>query len=140
MSGPVTRALAFAIELLAIVAAIVLLLSFPSPCHGQSPRPSRWTWSVPQRQGAALYVSAVAMDCATTQVALGRPDNHESNPLLGPRPSAGRLWSMCAVATVSTLALAHLVGRRARGWVIGAAWALEMLMAAQNLSLVLHER
>lgn len=97
MSPRLRNAVAFAIELLAIVAAVAILLSVPiGVCHGQDRRASGITVTV-AAEGAILA------DCASTQWALDQGYG-EMNPLLGRRPSTARLWTTCA-ATGAGLAL-----------------------------------
>src|SRR5213079_1429266 len=56
----------------------------------------------------------------------GLVDFREANPLLGPRPSVGRVNSYTALAGLSVLGAAAVAPPRLRPWLLGAAVAVQL--------------
>lgn len=119
-------------------ALTMVFLALLAACPLTAQAPSRWSWSPAQKTGAMAMAATVAMDCGTTQLGLTHYYMRELNPVLGSHPSVSRLWATCALGTAATLTVAHLVGRKHRGWVLGAVWAVETVVVAWNLNTIAH--
>lgn len=81
--------------------------------------------------------AAIVADCATTVHALKDPTYGESNPLLGVRPSAGKVIGFCAVALGANEGLTRLIfphNKTARNIVWGLVSATELWMVHHNLN------
>ena len=89
--------------------------------------PIRVTWSRRDLALASGFTAALLVDAAQTRrlARTGWRDWRESNPLLGPRPSVGRVNTYTAVVGLSVLGAAALAPKRARPWVLGIAFAVE---------------
>src|SRR5437867_4522258 len=89
--------------------------------------PVRLPWSQRDRALAIGFTATLLIDAAQTRrIARGGwRDYHESNLLLGTRPSVGRVNSYTAVAGLAVLGVAAAVPKRTRPWVLGAALAVE---------------
>lgn len=115
----------------ALKIALLLLLTPLAYCPALAAQSS---WTPQQKQGAAVMLSAIAMDCTTTQIAMTQSGFYERNPLLGRHPSPARLWSSCAVAAVTSLEVANLLGRKRRGWFLAAVWTVETVVVGWNIT------
>jgi hypothetical protein len=89
--------------------------------------PVRVTWSPRDIALASGFTAALLIDAAQTRrlAAGGWRDFHESNPILGKRPSVGQVNTYTAVVGVTVLGVAAVVPKRARPWVLGAALLVE---------------
>jgi hypothetical protein len=89
--------------------------------------PIRVTWRSRDLALASGFAAALLADAAQTgRLARGGwRDYRESNPLLGPRPSVGRVNTYTAVVGLSVLGAAAVAPKRLRPWVLGIALAVE---------------
>ena len=89
--------------------------------------PVRVSWSRRDRALASGFVAALLIDAAQTRrmAAGGWRDWYETNPILGPSPSVGRINTYTAVAGVAVLGVAAAAPERVRPWVLGVALAVE---------------
>ncbi len=94
--------------------------------------PIRLPWSQRDRALAVAFTAALLMDAAQTRRLArgGWHDFYETNPILGPRPSEGRVNTYTAVAGLAVLGVAAAAPKRARPWVLGAALAVEVYALA----------
>jgi len=76
---------------------------------------------------ASGFTVALLVDAAQTRrlAQNGWRDYHETNPILGARPSVGRVNTYTAVVGLTVLGVAAAVPKRARPWVLGVALAVE---------------
>lgn len=83
----------------------------------------------------AASSAAIVGDCLSTEAALrADPNNVEENALLGPRPSVGRLTSVCAAGLlVNAVGLGWLFRGRERTYVWGIVAGIEVIHTAHNL-------
>lgn len=102
-----------------------LLLLLTTPLSAQQP------WG--QVVAAAGSSTVIVGDCLTTRYNL-RHGMVESNPLLGPRPSSGRLTTMCGLAVLANVGVAHIFPQRQRQWWFAAVAVVEASMMAWNLT------
>ena len=89
--------------------------------------PTRVSWTPSHTALASAFVVTLLIDAAQTR-ALARQGwvgFRESNPLLGERPSVGRVNSYTALAGLSVLAAAAAAPPRWRPWLLGAAVAVQ---------------
>lgn len=93
------------------------------------------SWSPTHIALASAFTVALIVDAAQTRALArqGWPGFQESNPLLGPFPSVGRVNSYTAVAGLSVLAIAAAAPPRTRSWVLGAALVVEALTVGANV-------
>jgi hypothetical protein len=93
------------------------------------------SWSPTHIALASAFTVALLVDAAQTRALArqGWPGFQESNPLLGPFPSVGRVNSYTAVAGLSVLAVAAAAPPRVRSWVLGAALVVEALTVGANV-------
>jgi len=103
--------------------------------------PVRLPWSQRDRALAIGFAATLLIDAAQTRRLArgGWRDYHESNFLLGPRPSEGRVNTYTAVAGLTVLGVAAAVPKRTRPWVLGAALAVEActlgIMSARGVAI-----
>ena len=94
------------------------------------------TWSGPARVAGVMAVSAIAVDCAVTQRVLAtKPTWREANPVLGPRPSPVKLWALCTVAALGTLAVADMLPRL-RVPLLATVTVVEVALTLHNLDVI----
>ena len=89
--------------------------------------PTRVSWTPSHTALASAFVVTLLIDAAQTR-ALARQGwvgFRESNPLLGERPSVGRVNSYTALAGLSVLGVAAAAPPRWRPWLLGAAVAVQ---------------
>jgi hypothetical protein len=93
------------------------------------------SWSTGHIALASAFTVALLVDAAQTRslARQGWPGFQESNPLLGPYPSVGRVNGYTAVAGLSVLAVAAAAPPRIRSWVLGAALVVEALTVGGNV-------
>jgi hypothetical protein len=89
--------------------------------------PQRVSWNRSHTALASVFVVTLLIDAAQTRaLARGGWSNfRESNPLLGERPSVGRVNSYTALAGLSVLGAAAALPPRLRPWLLGAAIAVQ---------------
>jgi len=89
--------------------------------------PARLSWAPSHTALASAFVVTLLIDAGQTrQLARnGWQGFRESNPLLGERPSVGRVNSYTALAGLSVLGAAAVAPRRLRPWLLGAAIAVQ---------------
>jgi hypothetical protein len=89
--------------------------------------PIRVRWRPRDVALASGFTVALLVDAAQTRrlAQSGWRDYHETNPILGPRPSVGRVNTYTAVVGLTVLGVAAAVPKRARPWVLGVALAVE---------------
>jgi len=90
--------------------------------------PIRVSWRSRDLALASGFAAALLVDAAQTRRLArgGWRDYQESNPLLGPRPSVGRVNTYTAVTGLAVLGVAAVAPKRARPWVLGVALAVEL--------------
>jgi len=90
--------------------------------------PSRVSWTPAHTALASAFVVTLLIDAAQTRslARQGWVDFREANPLLGPRPSVGRVNSYTALAGLSVLGAAAVAPPRLRPWLLGAAVAVQL--------------
>jgi hypothetical protein len=89
--------------------------------------PIRVSWRSRDLALASGFTAALLLDAAQTRrlARSGWRDYHETNPILGPRPSVGRVNTYTAVVGLTVLGVAAAVPKRAPPWVLGVALAVE---------------
>ncbi len=94
--------------------------------------PFRVSWRSRDVALASGFTAALLVDAAQTRrfARTGWRDSRETNPLLGPRPSVGRVNTYTAVVGLAVLGVAAVAPKRARPWVLGVALAVEMCTLA----------
>ncbi len=103
--------------------------------------PVRLPWSQRDHALAIGFTATLLIDAAQTRRLArgGWRDYHESNLILGPRPSVGRVNTYTAVAGLAVLGVAAAVPKRTRPWVLGAALAVEAcalaIMSARGVAI-----
>ena len=90
--------------------------------------PTRLSWTSSHTALASAFLVTLLIDAAQTrQLAReGWIGFRESNPLLGERPSVGRVNSYTALAGLSVLGAAAVAPPRLRPWLLGAAVAVQL--------------
>ena len=90
--------------------------------------PARLSWTSSHTALASAFLVTLLIDAAQTrQLAReGWVSFRESNPLLGERPSVGRVNSYTALAGLSVLGAAAVAPPRLRPWLLGAAVAVQL--------------
>jgi hypothetical protein len=108
----------------AVLFAAVACTTLPSLAAGQ--RPAK-PWRPRDVALATGFAATLLVDAAQTRRLArgGWRDYHETNPLLGPRPSVGRVNTYTAVVGLTVLGVAAAVPKRARPWILGVALAVE---------------
>jgi len=89
--------------------------------------PIRVSWNRRDLALATGFTAALLVDAAQTRrlARTGWRDWRESNPILGPRPSVGRVNTYTAVVGLGVLGIAAAAPKRVRPWVLGVAFAVE---------------
>jgi len=89
--------------------------------------PARVSWTPSHTALASAFVVTLLIDAGQTRelARQGWVGFRESNPLLGKRPSVGRVNSYTALAGLSVLGAAAAAPRRLRPWLLGAAIAVQ---------------
>jgi hypothetical protein len=89
--------------------------------------PVRMSWRPSDVAVAGGFTAALLIDAAQTRrlARAGWRDFRETNPLLGPRPSVGRVNTYTAVVGLTVLGVAAAAPKRVRPWVLGVALAVE---------------
>jgi hypothetical protein len=89
--------------------------------------PARRSWTASHTALASAFTVVLLVDAAQTRdlARRGWPGFREANPLLGSRPSVGRVNTYTALAAVSILGAAAAAPPRLRPWLLGAALAVE---------------
>jgi len=89
--------------------------------------PIRVSWSSRDLVLSSGFTAALLVDAAQTRRLAqgGWADYRESNPVLGPRPSVGRVNTYTAVVGLTVLGVAAVAPKRARPWVLGVALVVE---------------
>ncbi len=89
--------------------------------------PIRVSWSRRDLVLASGFTAGLLVDAAQTRRLArgGWRDYRETNPLLGPRPSVGRVNTYTVVVGLSVLGAAAVAPKRVRPWVLGIAFAVE---------------
>jgi len=90
--------------------------------------PARVSWTPAHTALASAFLVTLLIDAAQTRELArhGWVDFREANPLLGPRPSVGRVNSYTALAGLSVLSAAAAAPPRLRPWLLGAAVAVQL--------------
>ena len=101
--------------------AAVLLSSLTAPINPQprvytKPHHSRWSWSAAEIALGGMFVAALWVDRKQTRAAT-EAGVRESNPIIGPHPSAGQIDTYAALYALVTLGTAVVAPRG--GWRIG---------------------
>ncbi len=81
---------------------VIALLLLPSCAH-YNPRP----WTTGEKTALAWSCVASVADMYTTHRFLDNPNNWETNPMLGERPSDGEVIMFLGVSQLITIGLSH---------------------------------
>jgi hypothetical protein len=97
--------------------------------------PGRVSWNQTHTLLAGAFVVTLLMDAAQTRELArhGWSGFRESNPLLGERPSVGRVNSYTAIAGLSVLGAAAVLPPKVRPWLLGAAVAVQAFTVAGSV-------
>ncbi len=89
--------------------------------------PARVSWTPSHTALASAFLVTLLIDAGQTRelARQGWVGFRESNPLLGERPSVGRVNSYTALAGLSVLGAAAAAPPRLRPWLLGAAIAVQ---------------
>ncbi|HVH68113.1 MAG TPA: hypothetical protein VM716_09620 [Gemmatimonadales bacterium] len=97
--------------------------------------PHRVSWNQTHTALAGAFVASLLIDAGQTR-ALARTGwsrFREANPLLGERPSEGRINTYTALAGLSVLGTAAALPPRLRSWLLGAAIAVQTLTISRSV-------
>jgi hypothetical protein len=97
--------------------------------------PARVSWTPSHTALASAFVVTLLIDAAQTRelARQGWTGYRETNPLLGERPSVGRVNSYTALAGLSVLGAAAAAPPRLRPWLLGAAIAVQALTIGSSM-------
>ena len=97
--------------------------------------PARVSWTPSHTALASAFVVTLLIDAAQTRelARQGWVGYRETNPLLGKRPSIGRVNSYTALAGLSVLGAAAAAPPRLRPWLLGAAVAVQAFTIQGNV-------
>jgi len=97
--------------------------------------PARVSWAPAHTALAGAFVVTLLIDAAQTRelARQGWVGYRETNPLLGVRPSVGRVNSYTALAGLSVLGAAAAAPPRLRPWLLGAAIAVQALTIGSSM-------
>lgn len=97
--------------------------------------PGRVSWNETHTLLASAFVVTLLIDAAQTRELArhGWPGFRESNPLLGDRPSVGRVNGYTAIAGLSVLGAAAALPPKLRPWLLGAAVAVQTFTVAGSV-------
>ena len=97
--------------------------------------PGRVSWNRTHTVLAGAFVVTLLIDAAQTRdlARHGWSGFRETNPLLGHRPSVGRVNSYTAIASMSVLAAAAALPPKVRPWLLGTAIAVEAFTVAGSV-------
>lgn len=89
----------------------------------------RLAWRSSDLALAGVFTVGLLIDAGQTRglARTGWTNFRESNPLLGPQPSVGRVNTYTAIAGLTVLGTAAALPRRFRPWLLGAAIAVQAL-------------
>lgn len=97
--------------------------------------PGRVSWNQTHTVLAGAFVVTLLIDAAQTRELArhGWSGFREANPLLGNRPSVGRVNSYTAIAGLSVLGAAAALPPKLRPWLLGAAIAVQAFTVAGSV-------
>jgi hypothetical protein len=97
--------------------------------------PARVSWTPSHSALASAFLVTLMIDAAQTRqlARQGWTGFRESNPLLGERPSVGRVNSYTALAGLGVLGAAAVAPPRLRPWLLGAAIAVQALTIGSSV-------
>jgi hypothetical protein len=97
--------------------------------------PARVSWAPSHTALASAFLVTLLVDAAQTRqlARQGWVGFRESNPLLGERPSVGRVNSYTVLAGLSVLGAAAAAPPRLRPWLLGAAIAVQALTIGSSM-------
>ncbi|HEV2749044.1 MAG TPA: hypothetical protein VGV12_00815 [Gemmatimonadales bacterium] len=97
--------------------------------------PARVSWNQTHTVLASAFVVTLLMDAAQTRELArhGWSGFREANPLLGDRPSVGRVNSYTAIAGLSVLGAAAALRPKVRPWLLAAAIAVQAFTVAGSV-------
>jgi len=113
------------------IVMVAVICAVPGRAAGQlrlaGSVPVRVSWRPSDVAVAGGFTAALLIDAAQTRRLArgGWRDFRESNPLLGPRPSVGRVNTYTAVVGLTVLGVAAVVPKHTRPWVLRAALVVE---------------
>jgi hypothetical protein len=95
----------------------------------------RLAWGGSDLALAGAFTVGLLIDAAQTRglARSGWTDFRESNPLLGTRPSVGRVNTYTAIAGLSVLGTAAALPHRLRPWLLGTAIAVQALTIGSSV-------
>ena len=97
--------------------------------------PARVSWTPSHSALASAFLVTLMIDAAQTRqlARQGWVGFRESNPLLGERPSVGRVNSYTTLAGLGVLGAAAVAPPRLRPWLLGAAIAVQALTIGSSV-------
>jgi hypothetical protein len=97
--------------------------------------PARVSWTPSHSALASAFLVTLMIDAAQTRqlARQGWTGFRESNPLLGERPSVGRVNSYTTLAGLGVLGAAAVAPPRLRPWLLGAAIAVQALTIGSSV-------
>lgn len=97
--------------------------------------PARRSWNKTHTILAGVFVVGLMIDAAQTRALArdGWSTFREGNPLLGERPSVGRINTYTALVGLGVLGAAVALPPRLRPWLLGGAIAVQALTVARSL-------
>ena len=112
----------------ALLSLVFVLL--PSPCQAGDP------WETTDYALAGASLAALAVDWGQTRHIAKNPSRFiETNPVLGPSPSVGKVDAYFIGAMVGTVALAHVLPSDWRQLFLAGVLTVELGVAQQNRAL-----
>ncbi len=114
---------------LSVDAPVSALKSGTSLTLGRAVATPRLAWRGSDLALAGAFTVGLLIDAAQTRglARAGWTNFRESNPLLGSRPSEGRVNTYTAIAGLTVLGTAAALPRRVRPWLLGTAIAIQAL-------------
>ncbi len=112
--------------------ALAALTATPARAGAQRATRADRPWSAPHIALASAFSLALWIDAAQTRAAMAR-GYRETNPILGPHPSAGQVNTYTALAHLTVLGAAAALPARVRPWLLGAALAVETFTVAGSI-------
>ncbi|HKW40676.1 MAG TPA: hypothetical protein VJN39_05450 [Gemmatimonadales bacterium] len=97
--------------------------------------PRRLSWNKTHTALASAFVVTLMIDAAQTRALArdGWSNFREANPLLGERPSVGRINTYTALAGLTVLGAAAALPPRLRSWLLGGAIAVQAVTVGTSV-------
>jgi len=117
---------------------VVLLMLYPTASFAaeiveqEKHEFDRIEWSKGDTQREAAFLALVAVDWYQTSSALNRPDAHESNPILGERPSQGKINTYILAGALAHVGASYLLPAKWRRYFQNVSIGLESVAVGSN--------